>query len=272
MKIISVIENSSQGNDFAFEHGLCVYVETRKHKLLLDTGASSLFIDNAYRLGIDLRDIDIVVLSHGHYDHAGGILEFSKINSKAKIYMQEDAINDYYHGDKYIGIDHRIKDLSQVRFIDGDYCIDDELFLFSDVKERLFWPKSNLELSCKVNNELIQDDFSHEQYLVITCDNKSILLSGCAHNGILNILNRYYDIYHGYPDVVISGFHMKKKTDYSNEEIEIIKVTAHKLHELPTIFYTGHCTGDTAFDIMYQIMGNQLKHLYSGGEVYVDMS
>ena len=78
MKIIAVMEDTC-GNGFcAFEHGLSVYVETKKHKILLDTGATGAFAENAKKLGIDLKAIDTVVLSHGHYDHSGGILTFAE--------------------------------------------------------------------------------------------------------------------------------------------------------------------------------------------------
>lgn len=267
MRIITVIENTCKNEKYAYEHGLCVYIETKKHKLLLDTGASSSFIENMKLLKINIKDIDTVILSHGHYDHAGGIIPFSKLNNKAKIYMQETANNDYYHGEKYIGIDKDILDLSNVCLKNDDYQIDDELFVFTHVTDRQFWPKSNLELSKIENNKLIQDDFSHEQYLVVSQDGKHILFSGCAHNGILNILKQYQNLYHAMPDVVISGFHMKKKTEYSEEDIEIIKQTARQLNQFDTIFYTGHCTGEVAFGIMHEIMGNQLKHLHSGEDI-----
>ena len=74
------------GNDTCeFEHGLSIYVETRTHRLLVDTGASNKILTNAEKLGIDLSKVDTVILSHGHYDHSGGILPFYKINPKAKI-------------------------------------------------------------------------------------------------------------------------------------------------------------------------------------------
>ena len=100
------------------EHGLSVYLETGKHKLLVDTGATDAFLRNAEFLGIDLKEVDILILSHGHYDHGGGILTFSKINPRARIYISEDAFAKYYHererGTDYIGLDPVIRGLPQV--------------------------------------------------------------------------------------------------------------------------------------------------------------
>ena len=97
MKIVNLIENTKGNNNCLAEHGLSFYVETKQHKLLVDTGATNAFIKNAQDLGIDLTMVDMVILSHGHYDHAGGILEFAKTNPKAAIYMQSNAKDAYYH-------------------------------------------------------------------------------------------------------------------------------------------------------------------------------
>ena len=87
-------------------------------------------------------------------------------------------------------MDKKIAGLSQVVFLEGDLEIDQELSIFTDVTGRKLWPKGNEILKKKCGNEFLQDDFCHEQYLVVTEDDKRVLLSGCAHNGILNILER----------------------------------------------------------------------------------
>ena len=99
MKIVNLIENTEGKNGCAFAHGLSFYVETKKHKLLVDLGPSEETIRNAEILGIDLSKVDTVILSHGHYDHSGGILPFAKINDHAVIYMQESATDAYYADD-----------------------------------------------------------------------------------------------------------------------------------------------------------------------------
>lgn len=272
MKIINLIENIQEKQDVLFEHGLSFYIETVGHKLLVDCGQTEAFMENANRLQVDLEKIDTVILSHGHYDHSGGILSFAERNSHAQIYMQKSAVLPYYHKteeeERYIGIDPAIKELSQVALAEGDIMLDEELSLFSDVKGRALWPKGNLELKKKIGDDFVQDTFDHEQYLVVTEGEKKVLFSGCAHNGILNILSHYHDLYEGYPDAVVSGFHMKKK-EYTAEDDALITETAEKLKEMPTLFYTGHCTGEYAFDKMKKIMGDQLTYVYSGDIVTI---
>lgn len=273
MRIVNLIENTEGNRGCLTEHGLSFYVETECHKLLVDTGASHIFLENADKLGVDLRQVDTVILSHGHYDHAGGILSFVKRNPDIRIWMQRLAGEEYYHKndaiEKYIGIDSRIMNLSQIMLIEGEHRIDDELFLFGGVTGRKLWPGGNRELKVKRNGEFFQDDFSHEQYLVLEQDHRKILFSGCAHNGILNILEKYREIYGADPDVVISGFHMRKKSEYTGEDLETIREIARKLKLTHTRYYTGHCTGEVPYQIMKEYLKDQIVYVHSGDEIVI---
>lgn len=271
MKIVNLVENTPGIPGCGYEHGLSFYIETDRHRLLVDSGATDLFLRNARILGIDLSKVDTMVLSHGHYDHAGGIPAFAELNPDARIYLRGSAGGDYYHlktdSEEYIGIDKEILKLKQCVFVQGDLKIDDELFLYTDISGTRYPAKGNLELKKKVNGEFVQDTFDHEQCLVITQGGKRILLSGCAHNGILNILDRYQEIFQSEPDMVISGFHLMQRGEYSEEEILNIRSIAHALSEMKTIFYTGHCTGEEAYLIMKEIMGERLRMIHSGESI-----
>lgn len=273
MKIVNLIENTEGSRGCGFEHGLSFYVETKRHKLLVDTGATDLFMLNAEKLGVDLRQIDLVVLSHGHYDHAGGILAFASLNPSAKIFMQTTAGGEYYHKnseiERYIGIDKKISALPQIELVEGNRRIDGELFLFCGVTGRKLWPAGNQELKIKKDGAFFQDEFNHEQYLVVEEDHRRVLLSGCAHNGILNILEKYRQIYDSDPDAVISGFHMRKKSDYTAEDLKVIKEIAEHLTKTRTKYYTGHCTGELPYQIMKECMGDQLTYIHSGDELII---
>ncbi len=268
MYIINLVEDTKGNNECSFEHGLSIYVETEKHKLLVDCGATDMFLHNAELLGVDVSKVDTVILSHGHYDHSGGIMDFAKVNQDAPIYMRETAGEGYYHItdtlEKYIGIDKQILELPQIVKVKETMEIDEELFLFSGITGRKYPIKGNLQLKKKTDSGYVQDTFDHEQCLVITQEDKHILLSGCAHNGIINILDRYFEIFHAYPDVVISGFHMMQKEEYSAEDVKNIQDIATELLETGAIFYTGHCTGQKAYDIMKHIMGDRLYPIHSG--------
>lgn len=277
MRIIILMENTKSEEAFEAEHGLSVYVETSTHKLLVDTGASPKTWENASLLGVDLQTIDTVVLSHGHYDHSGGLMTFARENSHAAIYVSAEADGRYYSeklidgvwDSHYIGIDPAIMQLPEIRIIDQDYRIDEELFLYGHVTGRRLWPQSNLNLKVERNGRREQDTFSHEQYVVVESEGKKILISGCAHNGILNILDRFREIYDADPDLVFTGFHMMKREDYTKEEAEMVQKTAAELKQKHTIFYSGHCTGGKAMKLMGDIMGEKLKEMHAGDIIVV---
>lgn len=268
MRIVTLVENTCGHEGCIAEHGLSLYIETEKHKLLLDTGQTDTVVKNAEALGIDLSTVDTVVLSHGHYDHSGGILPFSQINHIAQIIMQKSAAEPHFNDDRYIGIDTDILKLPNVKFADDDIQLDDELFLFSGITGRRCYPQGNKKLSRMENGIQVPDDFAHEQCLVIKQNGKRWLLSGCAHNGILNILDRYKELFDSYPDYVITGFHMmKREGEHTEEEKTVIIQTSQELSQLDTVFYSGHCTGIPAFELMKEIMGDKLIALHSGEEI-----
>lgn len=259
MKIVVLIENHEGKCGTVCEHGLSVYVETETHRILVDTGASGAFLDNARLLSIDLSQVDTCIISHGHYDHAGGVMKFSEVNKTAPIYIRRTATGEFMNaaGDN-IGIDGRIPDLPTVNFVDGDLVIDDTLELFTNITGREYFPAGNKTLKVKTNGKWENDRFDHEQCAVIREGNETLLISGCAHNGIINILAKYREKYGSYPTYCLSGFHMMKHDGYTETDVEIITKTAEALKAIPTKFFTGHCTHDEPFEIMKQIMGEQV--------------
>lgn len=280
MKITALIENISKQAQLEHEHGLSLYIETLNHKILLDTGATRKFADNAQKMGIDLTKVDTVVLSHGHYDHGGGLREFLQHNQIAKIYIRTGAFGDYYDAMEneyeYIGIDFELQNHPQIIMVSEDVWIDKELFLFGKGEGHEYWPKTNAKLVEKRNETYKPDLFEHEQSLVIYEGEKSVLLSGCAHNGIINILNKYHKISAVIPDMVISGFHLKQKESISeetrNEMVQLAKALYNygkcevseqgKIHSIQ--YYTCHCTGIPAYEILKEVMQEHLNYLSTG--------
>lgn len=268
MKITVLIENNEGTPGLACEHGLSVYVETKEINVLFDVGQTGAAVDNARLLGIDLTRADVLVLSHGHYDHTGGTLKFVEINKKAPIYLQKSATKPFKNGTgKYIGIDNEILKLSQTRLIDGNLKINDNIEIFTGITGRKYFPEGNKTLTMQIDDKWVLDDFKHEQCAVIREGDNTLLLSGCAHNGILNILDKFYENYGNYPDVCISGFHMMKQGEYTEKDREIIEGTAKELDKIPTVFYTGHCTMHEPFEIMKNVLGDKIVEIRTGFSV-----
>lgn len=267
MKIITLIENTEGSCGCASKHGLSFYIETNNHTLLMDTGPNSLLKENAETLGIDLKKVDTVILSHGHYDHGGGLPTFFSINKDAKWYLPKLSVGEYYsihNGEKhYIGLP-KLEPTMPIIWTEETYSIDKELELFSNIS--LHYPlfSTNLDLKEKTDSGFIQDTFSHEQCLVIHENGKDILFSGCAHHGMDNILERYHHLYHKDPHIVISGLHTMKPDGYTDLDKLEIQELAKRLQSTSIQFYTCHCTGIEPYQWMKEIMNDQIEYLHCG--------
>jgi len=272
MKITALLENTTTDPALTPKHGLSVYIETAKHKTLFDLGPDYTSLNNAQKMGIDLTQVDTVVLSHGHYDHGGGLAGFLKMNSDAKLYFHRNAFQKLYHKrlflKKYIGLDQRFAGSDRITLIGDTLRIDDELFIFSDVTGQLD-TKSSRSLFKKTSEGYARDDFSHEQSLIVTSDNKTALFSGCSHRGISNIL-RAANRRQPSIDYVFGGFHLFNPATKAVESPEMVGRLAAELSEQNTVYYTCHCTGEAAFEIMSGIMGDKVRYLSTGTVVETD--
>ena len=112
---------------------------------------------------------------------------------------------------------------------------------------------------------LCPDDFRHEHNLLITAEGKTVLVSGCAHRGIVNIIRKAEALLGRRPDAVLAGFHLFQLKEGDDASNELIKRTAEALLPGDTVYYTGHCTGDYAFEALKTILGPRLCRL-SGGQ------
>lgn len=258
MKITALIENTANDNRLECEHGLSLYIETEKHKILFDTGQTDMLVRNAKKLGIDLSQVDTAVVSHGHYDHTGGLHSFLEINKTAPVYLSRYAFSAYYNGtEKYIGMDTKLKSCPRFIFTDDYAKITDSLTLYSCNKEKKHFNLGSFGLTVKQSENFLPDDFRHEQYLLIEENNKRVLISGCSHKGILNIA-KWFEA-----DFLIGGFHFSKlPLD------EKLREYALYLDSFPTVYHTCHCTGKEQFEFMKKHM-SRLQYLSTGQTIEI---
>ena len=132
MRVTCLIENTTDRPDMHAEHGMSLYLETASHRILFDTGQTGAFADNAETLGIDLSQVDTVILSHGHYDHGGGLKRFFSLNRTSPVYISPHAFEPHYHGpDRYIGLDPELRAYDRFIPVDGDRQLDGELTILT---------------------------------------------------------------------------------------------------------------------------------------------
>ena len=259
MKWTVLSDNRSCDATLETEHGLSILLETDKNRILLDTGASDVFIRNAMQLGIDLSTVDYVFISHGHSDHAGGLKHLMKINDKLQVIVSPDAVSGrFFSKRRYLhSITTEWPEGNEDRFlmIDETSEITNGLHVIAHIRQTHPMPQGNQHLF--VQNEdgnPMNDDFRHE----LTLYTDGLLFTGCAHSGLENILAAC-----PYPvKTVVGGFHLLDDHETPEELTEL----ARRLTEAypNTQFYTSHCTGDKVFAILKSVMGNQL-HAFSCG-------
>lgn len=258
MKITALLENTTTNPSILTEHGLSLFIETNSNKILFDMGQTDLFSKNAETLGIDLSETDIAILSHGHYDHGGGLKKFLEVNDHAPVYIHKDAFLPHYNGtEKYIGLDISFANHPRIIFTEDYLRINNSLSLYSCNNKKKRFNLGSFGLTEKRNKGFIPDDFRHEQYLLIEENGKSVLISGCSHKGILDIVQWFM------PDILIGGFHFSKlPLD------EKLKNMSQILASYPTEYHTCHCTGDEQFNYMKNYI-SKLKYLSCGQSITI---
>ncbi|MCQ2559705.1 MAG: MBL fold metallo-hydrolase [Clostridia bacterium] len=273
MLIKVLLENTSISEEVDSEHGLSLYIETAQGcKILFDTGSSALFSRNAEKMGVKLAEVDLGFLSHGHFDHGGGLSEFLKINSAAPFYVHPRSFEERYGRQpdgsyKYIGIAPELAQENRLLFTQEYQVLETGLELFSNVQGDKLVPTSNKDLLKKVGDTYQEDDFLHEQNLVILEGEQKVLIAGCAHRGIINILEAFYQRYQCWPTQVLGGFHLSNPMGGAAVDQEMVQQIAEFLLSTGSQYYTGHCTGQPAYAVLKEIMGDKLDYL-AGGSVW----
>ena len=256
MKIYCLIENTKSSDYFECEHGLSLFIDTGTHKILFDMGASDKYIENAKRLGIDLSQVDFAIISHGHYDHGGGIKSFLEINDHAPVYVSKYAFEPHYNGQKkYIGLDTSLLYSNRIVLTDDTVNIDTGITVFNCNHLKPKYETECFGQTVLKNGEYINEDYRHEQYLMIENNGKRVLFTGCSHKGILNIVNWIES------DYIVGGFHFSKM-----ELDKILEISASYLGTFDCQFLTCHCTGKEQFEFMKQFARN-IKYISSGDVV-----
>lgn len=261
MRIHCLIENTSTQPELESEHGLSLLIETGGIRILFDTGASPAFAHNAERMGIDLSTVDMAVISHGHYDHGGGIARFLELNSRAPVWVNQHTFAPHFNiTGKDIGLPPGLAEHPRILPVcDAVTHLAPGISLHSSTVLPTTYPAENTGMTTLLENSRVPDDFRHEQYLLIDESGQKILFSGCSHCGILNIATHFQ------ADILIGGFHfMKLPPDTAPRHLEFI---ANLLLSLPTRYYTGHCTGEMAYNILKSRMQDRIHPISTGSRL-----
>jgi 7,8-dihydropterin-6-yl-methyl-4-(beta-D-ribofuranosyl)aminobenzene 5'-phosphate synthase len=266
MKIVTLIENLTYKSDLTAEHGLSIYIDTGSKKLLFDTGLSSNFMVNAQKLGIDIKEIDCVIISHGHFDHTGGLYAFLEKNDKAKVYIKQEAFVPKHRSDgSFIGVEYRAEALDgRVTFVNQTCEIDNGVFIVADIPVKNPADTHYEKLKITRNGTLHNDEFEDELFLALISNNKLNIVSSCSHRGITNIVARAREIFDLPLNLILGGFHTKECSNEQHAEIlQYIQRTE------PAMIGVCHCTGVDEFARLQNQSSCKVFYNYTGNVISV---
>lgn len=269
------------------EWGLSIHIQYNGHQILLDAGTTGVFADNARTLGINLEEVELGVLSHAHYDHADGMDIFFEVNKSAPFYLRVGnysdcadyaamekysiyaAMENCYDYDKeepeavrYIGIKQGMLEAyaERIRFAKGDLEVLPGVYLIPHKTAGLDKIGEKAHMYVQKDGAYIPDDYSHEQSLVFETEKGLVIFNSCSHGGADNIIR---EIEQTFPDkkiyAIIGGFHLYKS---SEEEVRALagRIKATGIKKV----VTGHCTGEVAYKILEEELGDCLEQIYTG--------
>jgi 7,8-dihydropterin-6-yl-methyl-4-(beta-D-ribofuranosyl)aminobenzene 5'-phosphate synthase len=260
IKITCLIENIVYKGGLLGEHGLSFHIDTGTHSVLFDTGQTGNFAQNATRLGIDIAKIDAVVLSHGHYDHSGGLATFLELNKTAKIYLKKEALSAKYNGMKPIGfLYENLNFESRFIFLKGKCEIVPNVFAICSIpiinNDDTHWKHFFTEKA----GQKIPDCFNDELFLAITNNNKLSVLSSCSHRGITNIIRAAKHNIDLPIQLVAGGFHLKDSHPDSLKPI----VKDFKILK-PEKIGVCHCTGLEHYELLKKEFPEECFYFHTG--------
>lgn len=273
--VVKVLIENTESEGFDAEHGLCLYVEYRNRRFLIDSGASELFAANADKMGVGLDRIDMAFLSHAHYDHSSGYPEFFKRNKDAKVYLQKAAKNRYYYKiagpiKKYIGIPEGILDEYENRFeyVDGAVKIEEGIYIVPHSMDGIIERAKHTHMCVIVDGKTQYDDFSHEQTVVFEEEDGLVCFNSCSHSGVDIVIA---EVQQAFPDkkikAYVGGFHMMGITGVdscSYKKSEVQEVAQKLLDASDAKFFSGHCTGVIAYEWLEEVLKERLEALKTG--------
>ncbi len=270
MRVVTLLDNNSLNEELRSAHGLSLYIEHNNKKILFDIGPANEYLKNAEQLNIDISDIDCLIISHGHRDHAGKLKKFLKVNSKAKVYIAESAFEKYYKVRRNIYIPIGLKEpkkQDRFVFIDKDTKIEEGIHIFKDVKpvEQIINDEGLLRKDSE--DMYVVDKFDHEIYLLLSSKDKNVLFTGCAHKGIEHIIDSIEEKGVQITDV-IGGFHFSQYDSSDLRQYMYLESFGKKIfNRNNTTCYTCHCVGDEAYLDLKQYMKDKLVRIKTGSEI-----
>lgn len=262
VKITILVENRVTRANLMAEQGLSLYIETPEGNFLFDTGQSDVFLHNAEQLGIDLKHIQAIVLSHGHYDHTNGLYYYLKKFGEAHIICHYNLFHKKYklvNGQRmFIGISHEEDELKRLgarfEYVNNPHRLTEDIIISGEISRLTDFENGYEQYEERVLESYIPDELHDDMALYLKTEKGLIVLMGCGHAGAINTikqglrLTNMQDIY-----AVMGGMHLSQAPE------ERINKTVHGLQELnPRYIVPLHCTGFRMMNRLFNEFGERV--------------
>ncbi len=270
IKLTIIIDNYVRSSGLKAEHGWSIMIENGNEKILFDTGASGLVLNNMRYLGFEPRTIDKIFISHGHYDHTGGLYDVTKeAGKRIEIIAHEKIFEKKYKVSKglkkkYIGIpfskEKYIENGAEFRFDRGSTRISKNIYSLGEIEKTVKFEKPEINMIKKKNGIYINDSLIDDTGIIIETPRGKVLITGCAHRGIINMIKQAQRL-SGKDSffAVIGGFHLfNKDKRYMGKVIsELRKIKIDRI--IPS-----HCTGYNGYFEIKNEFGPKCEFGYTG--------
>lgn len=255
LKITVLVENTVYTEGLLAEHGLSLLLEFENRKYLFDSGQGMALKNNAQKIGLNFNKLDGLILSHGHYDHTGGVSHLLEVNPMLDIYAHPDFQIDRYsqRGKRLVPVSYSGPEIKEFNEISNLTEIESGMFLTGEIKNAENY--INEKYKRKNNNNYVSDNFSDDLSLYFEGENGLIVILGCSHKGVLNIL-REIESKSGISEIdkVIGGMHLMSADQQKLQKI----IDYFKFKDVNEV-YPLHCTGRKAASFFKEKLGDKIK-------------